>query len=258
MEETLDRELRVLSTLSRALPRLRGAGRVAVAIGRLYQRKKRNPVIAPVLNFRMRLNPHEAVDSACLFYPQLYDRREIALLRKELRTGDVFLDVGANVGFYALNAAVAVGSAGRVVAIEPDPGTRQILTQNIDLNGLANVEVIDHGISDCHETLRLGINLNGNRGSSSFLAHDQPYGVNVSCVPLSEIVLGRNLSRIAAAKVDIEGFGVKALAQYFQNVPESLFPRLMIVEEEAGLSSLMESHAYRQLGHWGFNRVYQR
>ena len=81
----MDTELKVLTTLSRSLPRVRGAGRIATVFQKFYQRKKRPSLVAPVMDFKMRLDPNELVDSGFLFYPQLYDRREIALLRRELQ-----------------------------------------------------------------------------------------------------------------------------------------------------------------------------
>lgn len=254
----MDKELKLLMSVSRSLPRVRGAGRIAVALQKIYQRKKREPLIAPVMDFRMRLNPNELVDSGFLFYPQLYDRREVAMLRRELKPGDVFLDIGANIGFYSLLAAPCVGPSGRVLAMEADPEIFSILQENIGLNNLKQVEPICVGISDRVETLRLGVNMNGNRGSSSFLANDQPRGVNVPCVPLSQLIQERGIQAIAAAKVDIEGFGVKALTKFFQDVPESTYPRFMIIEEEEGLSKLMASSGYDLVGYWGFNRVFRR
>jgi FkbM family methyltransferase len=253
----MDTELKWLMTMSRALPRIRGSGRIAEAIQKIYQRKKRPPVVAPVLDFQMRLNPHEMVDGACLFYPQLYDRREVALIRRELREGDVFLDLGANIGFYSLVASSAVGASGKIVSVEADPEMFNILKENIGLNGFKNIEPLCLGISDREETLRLGINMNGNRGSSSFLADDQPNGIQVRCVPINEIIKERGIQKIAAAKVDIEGYGVKALGKFFQEASESLYPRWMIVEEEPGLVPLMVSKGYQELGHWGFNRIFR-
>jgi FkbM family methyltransferase len=254
----MDNELKLLMTVSRALPRVRGAGRVATLFQKIYQRRPRTTLVAPVMDFKMRLNPNELVDSGLLFYPQLYDRREIALLRRELHRGDVFLDLGANIGFYSLIAASCVGKSGRVVAIEADPEMFQILKENAAMNHFENIEAVCVGISDRVETLRLGVNMNGNRGSSSFLAHDQPKGVQVSCIPLSQVVKDRGIEAIAAAKVDIEGYGVKALRRYYEEVRSALFPRLMITEDEPGLQELMSSQGYDEIGFWGFNRVYRR
>lgn len=60
-------------------------------------------------------------------------------LAEELRPGDVFYDVGSNIGQYTLPAAKIVGVAGLVVAFEPSPEAYERLRRNIALNGLSNV-----------------------------------------------------------------------------------------------------------------------
>lgn len=59
-----------------------------------------------------------------------------------LRPGVVVWDVGANVGFYTVIAARAVGAVGRVVAFEPLPANVAALRHNLALNDLTNVTVL--------------------------------------------------------------------------------------------------------------------
>ncbi|MEO6238809.1 MAG: hypothetical protein ABIQ52_17575, partial [Vicinamibacterales bacterium] len=55
------------------------------------------------------------------FYDEPYEPELAAAVRDALRPGDVFLDIGANVGFFSILAARLVGDSGRVVAFEPHP-----------------------------------------------------------------------------------------------------------------------------------------
>ena len=65
-----------------------------------------------------------------------------------LGTGDVFVDVGANVGYFSLLAARAVGPTGRVVAIEAVSEIAEAARANADRNDLGNIEVIEAAASD--------------------------------------------------------------------------------------------------------------
>ena len=54
-----------------------------------------------------------------LFVLRRYEARETILLRWLMKPGQVFIDVGANIGYYTTLAARQVGPTGRVLAVEP-------------------------------------------------------------------------------------------------------------------------------------------
>src|SRR5205823_4911444 len=93
--ESADLELRLLLALTRRLPRVRGAVRLAVLARRFFLRKARRPIDAEVLGFKMNLDPSDWVEGGLLFWPQLWDYQEFEYLVRTLREGDTFLDVGA-------------------------------------------------------------------------------------------------------------------------------------------------------------------
>src|SRR5262245_23763695 len=67
------------------------------------------------------------------------ERPEIRFVMHVLRPGQTFVDVGANVGYYALLAARRVGEDGRVYAFEPDRENFESLVDNVRRNHLATV-----------------------------------------------------------------------------------------------------------------------
>ena len=58
------------------------------------------------------------------------------------KPGDVFLDVGAYIGWYTIQAASAVGPSGRVIAMEPDPANRRQLETNLSLNAISTCTIV--------------------------------------------------------------------------------------------------------------------
>lgn len=68
----------------------------------------------------------------------LFHRTLVEVASKAVRPGDVVIDGGSNVGFFAMLAARKLKGNGRVVAFEPDPDTFALLARNITLNGLGN------------------------------------------------------------------------------------------------------------------------
>ena len=247
----------MLLAVTRRLPKVRGSGRIGHAIANFYRRKPRAAVMTSVFGFRMRLDPMEYVEADILFVPQIYDRRELNHLRRVLRPGDVFVDLGANVGLYALVASRLVGATGRVYAVDADLYSIERLTEHVALNGLSNVVAIHAGVSDREEIRRLGINQRGNRGASSFSA-DGEVNVDVRCHSLAQLIRPYGVTSFSAAKLDIEGFGYRVLDNVLREADSSAHPRLLIVEKEPGVERLMQEYGYRHIDESGLNYVFER
>jgi FkbM family methyltransferase len=225
-------ELRFWLSVTRRLPRIRGAGKMAKLIRRCYCRKPRPDVGAQVLNFKMLLDPSDSLESQLLFAPHLYDRKEVSVLNEHVKPGHTFIDAGANVGFYSLIASSLVGKGGTVLAVEADPNNASRLKTNLQLNKVENVRLINAGLSDKTETLRLGLNTSGNRSGHSFL-YDGPDAVNVPCRTLLEMLSSEGIRQVDGAKFDIEGFEFRVLCKFFQDANRDLWPRFIIVEHNA-------------------------
>ncbi|MFL5382934.1 MAG: FkbM family methyltransferase [Longimicrobiaceae bacterium] len=128
-----------------------------------------------------------------------------------LREGDVFVDVGANVGYYTVLAAGKVGPTGTVVAFEATPGTARQLRTNLEANRLGNVEVVEAAVHDgSRERLTIGVSA-GVYGMASVENGGGP-GVaswEVPAVTLAEACA--RFPRIRMVKMDIEGAELAAL-----------------------------------------------
>jgi FkbM family methyltransferase len=241
-------ELRLFRSLGSKLPRVRGAGVIGNMLARRYRRKPRPPIVSKVLDFKMHLDPHEFVDSRLLFMPQLYDYREIAFLRRHLESGDIFVDVGANIGFYSLVASRCVGDSGKVIAIEAEPSTFEILAANVELNGMDNVIPANFGASDKEEVLSMrvsaGHGLYRNRGSNSFL-HDKDGEVKqIPCKPLGTVFDEFQIPRIDGLKLDTEGFEYRIFKAFFSGaLPAEQLPRFIIFEQNPGVETQEDSVA---------------
>jgi len=244
-------ELQLMLLLTRNLPKIRGAGFIANLFRKFYLRKKRGSIITEVLNFKMQLDPNECVDSALLFYPQLYDHKELSLLKKYLKPNDCFLDIGSNIGLYSIVASNIVGDNGSIFAFEADKFNYLKMLKNLDLNNIKNVNVFNIGLSDKHETLKLGICKTGNRGGNSFLL-SLDEGVDVECFSLFELVRSNSITKISGMKIDIEGYEYKVLKKFFEDAEKELYPNFIVTEfhpnivDTAGGSviSLLKNNGY--------------
>lgn len=143
------------------------------------------------------------------------------VIQRHLRPGDVFVDVGANIGMHTIAAARAVGPTGRVIAFEPFAETARMLQASLWLNGLSgivDVHVAAVSSSDGTHALHLG------RTSGHHSLYDLDPSDNAALsqvdVPLVRLdgILGPE-ERIDLIKIDVEGAeldvlvgGMRALA----------------------------------------------
>ncbi len=97
------------------------------------------PLKIPGLNVSLSLHVHgqrDRVISHRLREEGIWEPYETHLLLNFLDRGEVFVDVGANLGYFSVLAASCVGEEGRVYAFEPDPDNFALLLANSKDNGL--------------------------------------------------------------------------------------------------------------------------
>ncbi len=101
----------------------------------------------------MELNVSSPFQRRMFYFPRAYWERLMGLpfgryIASTLQEGQVFLDIGANVGFYSLFAAKRVGPSGRVFSFEPDPMTFESLQRSVRRNGFGWVSCVNAALSD--------------------------------------------------------------------------------------------------------------
>jgi FkbM family methyltransferase len=133
-----------------------------------------------------------------VLYANPPDLAEMLVWRRTLGEGDLFLDVGANVGTYAIWAAE---QGAEVIALEPAADTFGLLEENIALNGY-RVTAVRAAAGDHCGSARFTAGLDA--GNS--LAPDGP--VLTDLVTIDSLIGHR---RVSGMKVDVEGFEIDVL-----------------------------------------------
>jgi len=101
-----------------------------------------------VRGFVMRLDLADPDQRRMYFYGDYDERREADLISRVLTPGQVFWDVGANIGYYTLLAAALLQNTGEVVAFEPQAAAWEQLTMNLSLNFFSRVQLVPAAVSD--------------------------------------------------------------------------------------------------------------
>lgn len=252
--------LRLLRSITRLVPPLPYASGVGNRIAKpLWCARHKERYVLPVWDgVLMLLDPADTVGGNLTFVPHLYERWERAAVRRLVKAGDVFVDLGANIGAYSLWAATLVGPQGTVVAIEPEPNNFATLRLNRDLNHLENVRLCNVGTSDRVEELTMYVNA-WNSGGHSFVSKADGGGgaVRIPCKPLADVLREAGLGRVDFLKVDIEGFEEKVLTRFFIDAPPTspLRPRHLLTELNFGLGGEGAERAARAICDAGFELV---
>ena len=166
-----------------------------------------------------------------IFWTGTWEHDEAELLRRALNTGDVVVDVGAQLGYFSLSAARAVGPSGRVIAVEPMAVNRDRLHRNVELNGFTNIEVVAEAAGERVGTERFASR--SARHQTSWGGFAESGDVEVHTRPLDAILAGLGVDGIAFLKIDVEGGepDVLAGAKALLDTPRFTGPLLIEINE---------------------------
>jgi FkbM family methyltransferase len=170
-----------------------------------------------------------ATERGALFNPD-YNIEELDFLRAHTPDGGVFVDVGANVGTYAMVLARHVGAGGKVIAIEPHPITHARLAFNRTASNFAQVVLVAAAAGPSDGELMIETD-GDNLGASHIVSGDRTgHAIKVPSLRLQRILEDSGVSHVDALKIDVEGYEDRVLTGFFQQAPSSLWPRAVVIE----------------------------
>ena len=138
----------------------------------------------------------------------VFEEKQTAVLKEYTPPGGVFVDIGANVGYFAVLASRWVSDSGQVFAFEPAPATFKDLLSNLALNDCKNVRVFSDACSDQSGS---AIMIIGKDSGWSRLSAGGGGDIEVTTIKLDEFIEQNNLERMDVLKIDTEGADYKVL-----------------------------------------------
>ena len=175
----------------------------------------KDTMVRSIHNYRLHLDTHDQGLSRTLF---LFGKREIdhyRMLQSTLKPGMNVLDIGANIGYYAIMESIAIGPSGQVLAIEPVSSNIKMLNRNIDLNSIHNIDVVHGAVSSHTGTDKMFMSTHSNlhtfHREGSAVNYLNPTPVNVPTFTLKDVI--DNKTRPDLIRMDVEGHEVEILSQ---------------------------------------------
>jgi FkbM family methyltransferase len=127
-------------------------------------------------------------------------------LRRRLEPGRVFVDVGANLGWFTTNAAHWVGPTGSVVAMEPAPVLYEQLVTQLRRNDIANVRAVNEAAGAATGRVRIEPGPSAHTGLTRVVDSLSGSPDEISTRPLSLLLDQNEIARCRAIKIDVEGY----------------------------------------------------
>ncbi|WP_146348266.1 FkbM family methyltransferase [Falsiphaeobacter marinintestinus] len=205
----------------------------------------------------MELDLSDDVERESYFLGRYYDIEIQMLLDVLLKPGDTCIDVGANIGNFAMYAVHCVGSTGHVIAFEPQPDCCRKIDRHIAINDLSNVDLHNLALGAMPGSLELHVL--GGGSIMATLAIDPEVDTNIREtieVPVArgDDVLPQHLSGDVLLKIDVEGFELFAMMGMSDTITRHK-PAILLEVEDRYLKRAGTS--VRDLFTWLQDRGYQ-
>ncbi len=148
---------------------------------------------------------------------EIWAYRQYDYFGYRVSAGDIVVDIGANIGTFALYAAKNC-SAGRVVSFEPFPDNYRLLCKNVEHNHLGNVTCVNQAVDGKGGRRIMGLH-SADPGSNSLVTGSFERSVEVECCTLGDVFERFSLARIDYLKMDCEGAEYEILESFDLKAP---------------------------------------
>jgi FkbM family methyltransferase len=240
----------------------RGAFRPMMS--RLVDLLRAGPVDVTYQGAAFRLHHQMSATERGALFNTDYNREELDFLRANVPAGGTFVDLGANVGTYALVLARHVGAGGTVIAVEPHPVIHARLAFNRSASSADQARLVAAAVGPADGELL--IETDGDNLGASHVVSGVPSesAIKVPSLRLMRILIEADAQSVDALKIDIEGFEDRALIPFFEEAPPSLWPRAVVIEHlsrdewQQDCIADMIARGYRQAGRTRSNTLLTR
>jgi FkbM family methyltransferase len=178
-----------------------------------------------------------------------YGYGEVEFFNQAAQTGDIVVDLGANIGIHTLFFSKNVGPTGAVVAVEPQRLVFQNLCANLALNNITNVVAINAAAGDAPGKILVPVlDPNAQNNFGGLALGEFPSGESVDVMTVDAM----NLPKVKLIKVDVNGMELQALKGCVQTISR-LRPLLYVCNERQdkaeALIRFIDSLDYRMFWH---------
>ncbi len=173
--------------------------------------KEKTPQIVIANGYKISVIPDDPGISSELRIFNTHEPLTTEFTIRELKKGMTCIDIGSNIGYYALLEAKAVGKNGNVIAIEPSPKNFEYLKRNVELGNIQNIKLYNLAVGDKDGEINFVIS---DISNLCYVLNDDeptPKFAKVIKIPVKKIdtfIDEEKLEKIDFIRMDVEGYEV--------------------------------------------------
>ncbi len=177
------------------------------------------------VKFKIIVNPKNGTVDNEIFLQGVYEPSFLKVIKNNLKSGDTYVDIGANIGQHSLFASRVVGDNGKVIAFEPVSKIYRQFKESMEINNIQNIEV--HNLACGEEEKEMFIYMTeANMGGSSLVFGSDTREKEKINLVTADSILGHE-SHIDFIKIDVEGYEYQALLGLSETLKKH-HPKIML------------------------------
>ncbi len=212
-------------------------------------------LIKNIYTYRMILDLYDKGISRTLI---LFGERELEhkfMLEQVIKPGMRILDIGANIGYYAIMESLLIGQSGNLIAVEPSKSNVNLLKKNLELNNIENYQIHEGAISNADTYKKFFLsnmsNLNTFHNIGTGKAFLNGETIDVKTYTVKTILKGETLDLM---RMDVEGHEVEVLDGLVNSIDE--IKKLPMIIFETHISRYNKEHNFENTLNKLFNLGY--
>ncbi|OKH14623.1 FkbM family methyltransferase [[Limnothrix rosea] IAM M-220] len=151
------------------------------------------------------------------------------IIRRLLKEGDSFFDIGANHGSFSILAGQVLGDSGKILAVEAQPRLATLVKKSLAANLTCNFQVHQVALGDRHGEIEFMIPVDSSGSAGVFAGHSATHDfqkLTVTLKPFDDLICADDFKPRGLMKLDIEGseyFFLKGAEQTIRQLQPTIF-----------------------------------
>lgn len=141
--------------------------------------------------------------------------------------GNIIIDLGAHIGKYAIRSGKLVGKEGKVIVVEAEPNSYEILCKNIELNNLQD-RIIPLNVAISSKNGKIPFFVSEGRSNVSSMYTKWSKKIEIDAITIDELIKIHKLERVDWIQMDMEGAEYDAILGASNSIKSGIIKNFIV------------------------------